>query len=83
MRFVSLARDTPTGPKTVWELTPVQDFGFRGDIYLMKTVRVVALARETPTGPPLRSYQILSKYIYGYQSYRAHKDASTHGRAPC
>ena len=63
MRVVSLARDTPTGSKTVWELSPVQDFGFRGDNYIMKTVRVVALARETPTDPSLRSYQILSKYV--------------------
>ena len=63
MRVVSLARDTPTSPKTVWELSPVQDFGFRGDNYIMKTVTVVALARETPTDFSLRSYQILSKYV--------------------
>ena len=46
----------------------------------MKTVRVVSLAHDTPTDPPLHSYQILSKYVLGYQSYGAHKDASTDGR---
>ena len=52
-------------PQTVWELWPAQDFGFRGDNYLMKTVRVVSLACDAPTGPPLHSYQILSKYVQG------------------
>ena len=33
-----------------------------------------------PTGLPLNSYQILSKYVKGYQSYGAHKDASTDGQ---
>ena len=43
----------------------------------MKIVRVVSLACDMPTGPPLHSYQILSKYVQGYRSYGAHKDAST------
>ena len=44
--------------QTVWELWPAQDFGFRADNYITKTVRVVSLARDTSTGPPLHSYQI-------------------------
>ena len=47
----------------VWELWPAQDFGFRGDNYITKTVRVVSLAHDMPIGPPLHSYQILSKYV--------------------
>ena len=31
--------------QTVWELWPAQDFGFRGDNYIMKTVRVVSRPR--------------------------------------
>ena len=68
VRVVSLAHDMPTGlplhlsniilPQTVWELLPAQDFGFRGDNYLAKKLRVVM-----PTGPPLHSYQILPKYV--------------------
>ena len=69
--------------QTVWELWPAQDFGFRGDNYIMKTVRVVSLACEAPTDPPLSSYQILSKYVQGYRSYGAHKDASTDGQTLC
>ena len=61
----------------VWELWPAQDFGFREDNYITKTVRVVSLARDMPTGLPLHSYQILPKYVSGYQSYGAHKDEST------
>ena len=64
--------------QTVWELLPVQYFGFRGDKYIMKKVRVVFLERETPTGPLLHPYQILSEYLWGYQSYRALKDASSY-----
>ena len=30
--------------ETVWELWPAQDFGFKGDHYIMKKVRVVSLA---------------------------------------
>ena len=45
----------------------------------MKTVRVVSLLCDAPTGPPVNSYQILSKYVQGYRSYGAHKDASTDG----
>ena len=60
--------------QTVWELWPAEDFSFRGDNYKMKTVRVVSLAHDMPTGPPLYSYQILSKYVQGFQSYGAHKD---------
>ena len=50
-------------PRTVWELWPAQDFGFRGDKYIKKKVKVVSLARDTPTGPLLYPYQILSKYL--------------------
>ena len=46
----------------------------------MKIVRVISLACNVPTGPPLHSYQILSKYVQGYLSYGANKDASTDGR---
>ena len=49
--------------QTVWELWPAEDFGFWGDNYITKTVRVVSLARDMPTGPPLHSYQIISKYV--------------------
>ena len=54
VRVVSLACDMPTGPplhpyqifiklfQTVWELWPAQDFGFRGDNYIRKTVRAVS-----------------------------------------
>ena len=66
--------------QTVWELWPAEDFGFKGDNYIVKTVRVVSFARDTPTGPPLHSYQILSKYVQGYRRYGEHKDASTDGR---
>ena len=88
MRVVSLARDTPTGPP----LHPYQisnylkQYGIYGlhktlasggDDYIMKTMRVVSLACDAPTGPPLHSYQILSKYVQGYRSCEAQKDAST------
>ena len=46
--------------KIIW---PAQDFGFRGDNYIMKIVRVICLACNTPIGPPLHSYQILSNYV--------------------
>ena len=59
--------------QTVWELWPKKDFGFRGDNYIMKTVRVVSLAHNKPTGPPLRFYPTLSKYVKGYQSYGLYK----------
>ena len=49
----------------VWELWPAQDFGFRGDNYIRKTVRVVFLARNTHTGPPLHSYQTLPSMSEG------------------
>ena len=49
--------------QTVLKLWPAQDFGFRGDNYIRKTVRVFSLAHDMPTGPPLHSYQILSKYV--------------------
>ena len=55
-----------------WELWPAQDFGFRGDNYITKTVRVVILACNIPTGPLLHFYQTLSKYVLGYQSYCLH-----------
>ena len=54
----------------VW---PAQDFGFRGDNYIMKTVRVVTFAHNIPTGPLLHFYQTLSKYVLGYESYSLHK----------
>ena len=44
-----------------------QDFRFRGDNYITKTVRVVSLAGDAPSGPPLHSYQILSKYSKGIE----------------
>ena len=40
-----------------------QAFGFRGDKYLTKKVRVVSLTPGMPTGPYLCLYQILSKYF--------------------
>ena len=46
--------------RPVWELWPAQDFGFRGDNYIMKKVRVVCHAHNTPTGS-LHFYQT-SKY---------------------
>ena len=48
--------------QTVWELWPAQDFGFGGDNYIRKTVKVVSLACDTPTYPPLH-YQNMSKGI--------------------
>ena len=63
-------------PQTVWELWPAEDFSFRGDNYILKSVRVVSLACDMPTGPALHSYQILSTYVSGYQSYGAQKDAT-------
>ena len=51
----------------------VYNFCFRGDNYIMNTVRVVSLARDTPTGPPLHPYQILSNYLKQYGSYGLHK----------
>ena len=62
---------------SIWELWPAEDFDLRLDNYIMKTVRLVSLAHDTPTGPPLHSYQILSKYVQGYQSYGARKDEAT------
>ena len=59
--------------QTVWELWLAQDFGFRGDNYIMKIVRVVTLACNIPTGLLLHFYQTLSKYALGYQSYGLHK----------
>ena len=57
----------------VSKLWKAQDFGFRGDNYIMKKkVRVVSLACDTPTGPPLHLYEILS-YLKQYGSYRLHK----------
>ena len=57
----------------IWELWPAQDFGFRGDNYITKTVRVVTLTCNIPTGPLLHFYQTFSKYVLGYQSYGLHK----------
>ena len=63
--------------QTVWELWPAQDFGFRGDNYITKTVRVVPLACNISTGPLLHFYQTLSKYVLGYQSYDLHKTSAS------
>ena len=76
VRVVSLACDMPTDPPLHFNKKIIkiylkvskqwctQDFGFRGDNYIMtKKVRVVSLARDMPIGPPLHSYQILSKYV--------------------
>ena len=52
--------------QTVWELWPAQDFGFKGDNYRTKIMRVVYLACDTPTGPlyiPTKYYQNMSKII--------------------
>ena len=71
--IVSLACDTPTG-----QLLCAQDFGFRGDNYIMKKkVRVVSLAHDMPSGPPLHLYQILSYYLKQYGSYGLHKISDT------
>ena len=43
--------------------------------WLQGKMKVVSLTYDMPTGPPLHPYQI-SKYLYGHQSYGAHKDAS-------
>ena len=89
VRVVPLARNMPTGSpphphqivsQTVWELRPAKDSGFRGDNYITKKARVVSLVRNMPTDPLLQSYQIISKYVDRYQSYGAHKNASTDGR---
>ena len=44
--------------QTVWELQPAQDFGFRGDNYITKKVRVVSLALDILSCPYLCLYQI-------------------------
>ena len=62
--------------QTVWELWPAQDFSLRGNNYITKKMRVVSHSHDTPIGPPLHSYYILSKQVYGYQSYDAHKYVS-------
>ena len=58
--------------KKIWN---AQDFGFRGNNYIMKkNLRFVSLACDTPTGPPLHLYQILSYYLKQYGSYNLHKE---------
>ena len=47
--------------QTVWELRPAQDFGIRGDKYIMEKVRVQE--HDMPTGPYLYLYQTLTKYF--------------------
>ena len=74
---VSLAQDMPTGPLHPYQILSnyLKSMGvmactrFRssGDNYITKTMRVVSLARGMPTGHPLHTYQILSKYVLGYQ----------------
>ena len=49
--------------QTIWELWPAQYFGFRGDEYMTKKVRIVSLAHDTSSGHYLCLYQILSKYF--------------------
>ena len=51
-----------------------QAFGFRGDKYVTKQVRVVSLTCNMPTGPYLCFYQILSKYFKLLRSYEVHKN---------
>ena len=53
--------------QAILEKQPAQDFGFRGDKYIKKKVRVISLARNMTTDSPLHPYQILSKYLKGYQ----------------
>ena len=55
-----------------------QEMQNRWDKYIRKKVRVVSIARDMPFGPLFHPYQVLSKCLQGYQSYRAHKDASTY-----
>ena len=57
----------------VSKLWSAQDFGFRGDNYIMKKVRIVSLACDTPTGPPLHFYQILPYYLKQNENYGLHK----------
>ena len=58
----------------VSKLWSAQDFGFRGDNYIMKKkVRVVSLARDMSTGPSLHLYQILLYYLKQYGDYGLHK----------
>ena len=69
MRVVSYTQHaclSSSSSQTVRELWPAQDFGFRGDNYIRKIVRVVSLARDIPTGPPIYSshhYQNMSNRI--------------------
>ena len=59
--------------QSVWELWPAEDFGFRGDTYIMKTARVVSLARDRPTVLlyiPTKYYQSMSKDIKGMERTR-------------
>ena len=63
--------------QTVWELWPAQDFGFREDNFITKTVKVVTLTSNIPTGSLLHFYQTLSKYVLGYQSYGLHKTSAS------
>ena len=48
-------------------------FGFMGDNYITKKVRVVFLTPDTPTSPFLYPIQILSNYLKQYGSYCLHK----------
>ena len=89
VRVVFLACDTRTGPSSsflpniikiclrVSKLRSTQNFDFRVDNNITKKVRVVSLAHDTPTGHLLHLYQILAKYVLGYQIYRLHKAGST------
>ena len=82
VRIVSLVWDMPTGPLHFYQTLSkyvygyqsyAQDFGFRGDNYITKKLRVISPAHDMPTGPPLHIYQILSNYLKQYGSYCLHK----------
>ena len=51
-----------------------QAFGFRGDKYVTKKIRVISLTQDMYTGPYLCLYQILSKYFKPLRSYEVHKN---------
>ena len=51
----SFHKETKTVLTNLWS---AQDFGFRGDKYIIKKIRVISFARDIPTDPPLYPYQI-------------------------
>ena len=46
--------------RMIW---PAQDFGFRGDNYITKIVRVMSLARDTLSGPSLLPTKYYKKCV--------------------